>query len=64
MISMKILVSGSDNARIFAHPSFDDNDRNNSTNSTDPGSSHERECNLGDAFVENTGPYGCQVAAS
>jgi len=65
MISMKILISGSDNARIFAHPSFDDkSDRNDSTNSTDLGSSDERECNLGDTLVENTGPHGCQVAAS
>jgi len=55
MISMKILASGSDNARIFMRSSFDDkNDQNNSANSTDLGSSGGRKFNPGDTLFENT----------
>ena len=65
MISMKSLASDSGNARTFVRSSFDDkHNRNDSANSTDLESSDERKCNLGEALVENTSPFGCQVVAS
>ena len=65
MISTKSLASCSDNARIFMRSSLDDkHDRNNSANSSDLESSDGRECNTGDALLENTGSHRCQMVAS
>jgi hypothetical protein len=56
MISMKILASGSDNARIFVRSSFDDkSDPSISANSADLGSRGGRKCNPGRTLFENPG---------
>lgn len=58
MISIKSLASCSDNARIFLRSSLDNNnDRNNSTNSSDPGLSDGRKCSPGGTLFENSGAH-------
>ena len=65
MISMKILASGSDNAKMYVRSSFDDkNDPNISANSGDLGSSGGRKCNPGGTSFENTGAHRYQMIAS